>query len=783
MKPVAPAVSSSTLPWADGAYSVKRHGVTIASCDSEPVQTPGCIQSHGVLFVLRPADLVILQVSESSHALLGLAPNELLGRSVSVVIGESQQVLVRQLLDQDGPDDNPVYVVTIPARRGGSPLDVTVHTVDGIVIVELEATGRGDGVEPDYVGLLQKTVARLQSARTLGELSHTLAVEVRALTGFDRVMVYRFHEDHHGEVFAESHDPSCVPWLGLHYPAEDIPKPARAVFAKTWCRPLPDVAGSLAELVPLVHPETGRPLTMTHCALRGASVMYTEYLQNMRVTAGLTMALREEGKLWGLVACHHYAGARHLGYPVRAACEFVAQIASLQLPATASREHLLDRLRIESVHNDLVARAVQDDGLAVFVDDRSGMLDGLDAGGAAVFHDGRWRTVGLTPDDHELDELAVWLEQRPELRPGTRRVFATDRLSDVYPAGAAFAESASGLLVIALSRTQRDLMLWFRPETPAVVDWAGDPHDKPTTHGPHGPRLTPRASFDRFRESVKNRSLPWLTVEIDAAARLRILVMDVIVGRSQQLAELNADLTRSNEDLDTFAYVASHDLKEPLRSIQHFTHQLLADSTRSDEDQRQKLEVLMRLTVRMDGLLDSLLHFSQVGRAALAFEVVDLDEVVREALEIVGFRTAGPNVQIVVERRLPDQPCDRIRVREIFVNLLSNALKYSDASSKRIEVGYLATHEAGPRPGAAPEATRQTIFFVKDNGIGIAARHLDDVFKIFRRLHAEGAYGGGNGAGLTIVQKLVERHGGRVWFDSTPDVGSTCYFTLAGDTS
>ena len=131
MKPVAPAVSSSTLPWADGAYSVKRHGVTIASCDSEPVQTPGCIQAHGVLFVLRPADLVILQVSERSHALLGLAPNELLGRSVSVVIGESQQVLLRQLLDQDGPDDNPVYVVTIPARLGGSPLDVTVHTVDG----------------------------------------------------------------------------------------------------------------------------------------------------------------------------------------------------------------------------------------------------------------------------------------------------------------------------------------------------------------------------------------------------------------------------------------------------------------------------------------------------------------------------------------------------------------------------------------------------------------------------------------------------------------------------
>ena len=779
MNPEGPAISASTLPWAGGLYSVKRHGVTLATCDSEPVQTPGCVQAHGVLLVLRLPDLQILQVSESCVTLLGAEPQDLLGHPLAAAIGEAPALSIMRFLEQCDLDDNPIYVLTLPARAGGSRLDASVHTTQGIAILELEATGRSEGAEPDYVGLFQKTIKRLQGARSVLELSRTLTAEVRGITGFDRVMVYRFHADGHGEVFAESRDEAYAPWLGLHYPAADIPKPARAVFAKVWCRPVPDISGALAELVPLAHPTTGLPLEMTHCALRGPSTMYTEYLRNMGVKGCLTMALREDGKLWGLVSCHHYAGPRHLSYAVRAACELIAQVASLQLHATEDREHLLERLRVESLHNDLVARAAQGAGLAAFVDGGAGMLQGLAVGGAAIFHEGAWRTVGTTPNDGELRALAGWLESRPELAPGARGVYATDRLSREYPAAAAFTDCASGVLAITLTRAH-GLMLWFRAETISVIAWAGDPSEKPVTHGPHGPRLTPRASFELFRESVKDTSLPWLTIDVEAAARLRILVMDIIVGRSVQLVELNAELARSNEELDAFAFVAAHDLKEPLRGIQRFTHLLLDDATRSENERRQQLETLMRLTVRMDALLDSLLHFSKVGRAALVFELVDLDEVVREALEMVGSRTVSPLVHVTIARRMPRFECDRVRVREIFTNLLSNALKYSEAASTDIEIGYVAPDEDAPPHGVPAEAAGQFIFFVKDRGIGIEQRHLAEVFKIFRRLHADAAYGGGTGAGLTIVQKLVERHHGHVWIDSTLGVGTTCFFTLAG---
>jgi light-regulated signal transduction histidine kinase (bacteriophytochrome) len=284
--------------------------------------------------------------------------------------------------------------------------------------------------------------------------------------------------------------------------------------------------------------------------------------------------------------------------------------------------------------------------------------------------------------------------------------------------------------------------------------------------GPHGSRLTPRKSFELFTESVKDRALPWKSVELEAALRLRVLIMELVVSRSDQLEELNVNLTRSNEELDAFAYVASHDLKEPLRGISKYAHLLLESAASAEGETRPRLEGLMRLTVRMDSLLDSLLHFSHVGRATLQFQPVDLNEVVTEALEMVAARRQEAPTEIRVPQPLPTVACDRMRVREIFVNLLANALKYNDRPQREIEIGWRS------------DATRGPVFFVRDNGIGIEPRHFETVFKMFRRLHGREAFGGGSGAGLTIVQKLVDQHRGSVWLESTPGAGSTFYFTL-----
>lgn len=776
-----PAAADPSPPWGEGPYSTRRHGTTLATCDSEPVQTPGCIQAHGALLVLRLGDLHILQASENTLQHLGQPAARLLGQPVAQVVGPAGATRLREMLARGDLDRGGSFAFTLPARPGAVALDACLHTSQGVAVLEFEATGR-DGLpgEGNCFEQVQAAVGRLQTARAVRAFCQQVTDEVRSITALDRVMVYRFHADLHGEVVAESRRAGLAPWLGLHYPADDIPLPAREIFKRMWIRPLPHAAGPLVELLPLANPDTGWALDMTHCALRGASVMYTEYLANMGVAASLTMPILRDGELWGLIACHHDVPTT-FPYPMRAACELLAQVASLQLKSAEHTEQLAYRLKLEQVHQQLVARAAREGNLlALTAANEPLLLDGIDAGGAAVHHLNRWWCVGRVPDVARLDELADWLYRQPGFDAALRPVFATDAWARECPAAVGLEDIASGVLAAPLSRQRRGLLLWFRPQTVQTVTWAGNPNEAPTVPGPHGPRLSPRRSFELFVESVRGRSLPWSEVEIDAALRLRQLVLELVISRAERLADLNADLARSNEELDAFAYVASHDLKEPLRGIHRYAHQLLDNAAALDAGNRARVDNLMRLTVRMDSLLDSLLHFSRVGRMELELEDADLNAVLEEALEMIGARRRDSRCRIELPRPLPQALCDPVRVREIYSNLLANAIKYTHQARARIEVGYLAADEAAARPNAPAESAGQAIFYVRDDGIGIEPRHHEQVFRMFKRMHGRDDYGGGVGAGLTIVHKLVQRHGGQVWLDSSLGHGTTFYFTLPG---
>ncbi len=770
------------------AYSIKRHGISLSNCDDEPVQTPGCIQAHGMLLALRPADLVVTQVSENCARWTASSVDAVLGSRLSQVVGAPAAERIREVIRTEVLDRNPCYAVTarLPGMPDSAPaMDMSIHTADGVLLLELEPSSRAPpvvGQDGDYFSMVRKTIGRLKSTQSLAEFCEVVAREARSITGLDRAMVYFFHADDSGEVMADARREDLPSWQGLRYPAGDIPRPAREIFKRIGVRPLPDAQGELCEMVPLLNPDTQRPLEMTYCALRGASVMYTEYLQNMGVAATLTMPILRDGELWGLIACHHYT-AKALAYPLRAAAEFLAQIASLEVAQAELREHLQYRIHLDAVHLAVLARAAGDGQLAAAAPAGSGLRDGIQADGVAIFQNGHWLTAGSTPDETHLKPLATWLRARIDAARDGLQAYATDALGAAYPPAAAFADLASGVLATAVSRHgDSPLIVWFRGEQVQTYNWAGNPHAKPTAFGPQGPRLTPRRSFDLWQEQVRGRSAPWRKVEIEAAQRLRGMVMDLVVVRAEQLAEANAELARSNAELDAFAYVAGHDLKEPLRGINKYAYRLLEDAKAGRAHDTARIEWLLRLTLRMDTLLDALLHYSRVGRLSLDFTVTDLGPVLVEAMEMLGARLADSKVEVFVPRPMPLARCDRVRVREVFANLISNAAKYNDKAQPWVEIGHIAVHDAPtapPRPASAPaEAHKDTIFYVRDNGIGIEERHRDRVFEIFKRLHAPEAFGGGSGAGLTIARKMVEQHLGRLWFDSQPGVGSTFYFTL-----
>ena len=776
-------------------YSIKRDGVSITNCDDEPVQSPGCILDHGMMLTMHPADLLVSQVSDNCERWTGQSVADLLGRPLAAIIGDTAERHVAHILATESLQNNPTYALTLrlPGMNAGADaLDLSLHLSDGVLIVELEPTGRDAAAEApasDYYVMIKQTLTRLRVTRTLATFCDATALEMRRVTGLDRVLVYRFHADDSGEVVADAHRADLHSWFGLHYPAGDIPKPAREIFKHIGIRPVPNAAGALSEMAPLRSPASGRALDMTYCALRGASVMYTEYLANMGVAATLTMPILREGELWGLIVCHHYTPTA-MPYQMRAAAEFLGQMVSIEMAEVEAREHLQYRHRLDSLHHALVARSSFEADLGVLVGPSPNLLDGIDAGGVAVLQRERWLVAGRTPSEAQLRLLAPWLQAQMLAADNRDPHFHTDRLGADYPAAAGLADFASGLLAVPLSRNlPGDLLLWFRAEQIQTFSWAGNPQDKPVVTGVHGARLTPRRSFDIWQEQVRGRSLPWSGVEIDSALRLRQWMIELVASRAEQLADLNAELSRNNEELDAFTYLAGHDLKEPLRGIHQNAQRMLEQAQAGealDAVALSRIKAVMRSATRMETLLDSLLHFARVGRLELEFEYTELGPLVADALAMMGARLLERPVDIRLPRPLPVAWCEPIRLREVLTNLLSNALKYTDKTDPWIEVGYLDPEEAAafcPAFESMPlEAAGQRLIYVRDNGIGIEARHRERIFMLFKRLHSQTAFGGGSGAGLAIARKLVEQHQGRLWFESVIGHGTTFYFNLPDPT-
>ncbi|WP_224366901.1 ATP-binding protein [Hyalangium versicolor] len=745
--------------------------IDLTNCDREPIHIPGHIQAHGVLLALDPSTLNVLQASDNTLQYLGVPAQAVLGKGMDALLGSEQLDFLSSALRTERLEDNPLYLFTAHVL-GSGPFHVIVHLHGGLLLMELEPTRTSPVRQPDFYELMKRSVARFQSARTVSEFCQMVAEEIRRVSGYDRVMIYKFQKDWSGHVIAEdmARDMGLPSYLDLHYPASDIPSQARALFLLNTVRMLPDAQYAPSRVVPELNPLTGKPLDMSFAFLRGASQMYTEYLINMGVRASLTLAISAGDQLWGLVACHHYS-ARQVPYDVRTACEFLSRVVSLQVVDKGRHEETKYRERMGEVHRCMVQNVARQEHLVdVLTGCTPGVREFVECGGAAVLAEGECRLLGNTPSELQVRLLVEWLKTAQG-----SEIFATDQLPALYPDAKAFKEAACGLLALPISRPRGEYVLWFRPETIQTVNWAGDPY-KPVEIGPMGDRLTPRKSFELWSQTVEGRSLPWVDVELEAARRLRESLTEIVFRRSEEISRLNLELFRSNQDLDSFAYVASHDLKEPLRGIYNYATFLTEDYAKTlDDAGRQKLATVIRLSKRMQVLIDSLLHFSRLGKSPLRIEPLPLGPLVDEALENVESRLKETGAVVSVPRPLPTVHADHTGLIEVYSNLLSNALKYNDKPERKVEVGYVAEGE----PGFPVEAEGfKECFYVKDNGIGIPENSKEEIFRIFKRLHPQADFGGGTGAGLTIVKKVIERHGGRIWLTSREGEGTTFYFTL-----
>jgi len=736
----------------------------LTNCDREPIHIPGLIQPHGALLVLEEPNLNIIQVSSNTEAIIGRLPEALLGKPLSVLLSSKQIQLIRQCLSDDSEIINPIHL-SIKLVNKLLHFDGILHRLGSIIILELEPKKAKDKTDFFlFYQQLRRSVPQIQQAPGLMEMCEIVVKEIRRITGFDRVMIYRFEEDESGYVIAEETNQD-IAYLDLHYPASDIPKQARQLYTLSWLRLIPTVSYQPITLIPDLNPLTNQPLDLSQSVLRSVSPLHLEYLENMGVSASMSISLMQEKKLWGLIACHH-ASPKYTPYNVRAICQFIGQIMSVELMNKEALEDIDYKRQLKSLQTQFIEALSQAE---YFLDGMVGLgseiLNLVNATGAVICSGKQYMSVGETPSQEEVSALLDWI--KPSFQ---HSLFQTRSLSKDYPAAVSFKAIASGVIALEISKAHHNYMLWFRPEVLKTVNWAGNPN-KPVEISQDGNvRMSPRKSFDTWKETARGYALPWKDCELEAVTELRSLIVGVVLRQADELASKNFELQRSNEDLDSFAYIASHDLKEPLRGIHNYANFLMEDYEQLlNEEGVTKLATLVRLTQRMEDMINSLLHFSQLGRADLTRKKVSLNELVQQAISTLTITRPQNEVEFRIPYLLPSIECDAAQIRELFTNLISNAIKYNDKINKWIEIGF----------DLGNTGSSYHTFYVRDNGIGISQEYFEKVFQVFRRLHDRDEFGGGTGVGLTITRKIVERHGGRIWIESTPTQGSTFYFTLA----
>ena len=732
----------------------------MSTCDREPIHVPGSIQAHAVMLVLAEPDWTVTNASENAAAVFG-SVGVIIGRGLHEVLPAEQVGRWREELTGQSLDQTPRYLTPLPATATTAAWEVLLHRHDGTLIMEFERWDTGDMMGTALAfPHLQRTLTVLSSTTSLVEFCQRAAESVRAFIGFDRVMVYRFAEDDSGHVIAESRREDLEAYLGLHYPASDIPAQARELFRRSPVRLNPDIHYTPVPLVPGLHAEDGRPVDMSYCVTRSMSPIHVEYLKNMGVVASMSLSIVVQGRLWGLFACHHYA-PRYVTHGARMACEFITQMLSLQVADKERGEQSAYTERLNLARTALMARLQVGTDLSAALGGETDILGGLDAVGSALVLDDAVYTAGRVPADETIQALGAWLSEN-----STETVKATTCLARWEATLAAATMPLSGVLAARLSRRPNAYLFWFRPPEAFLVKWAGDPR-KPMETGPHGDRLTPRKSFALWQEEVRDRSRPWLGAEVEAARSLRHGVLEVMMRRTEQLVRWQVELEKRNQDLDSFAYIASHDLKEPLRGLRNYARYLGEDhASELTEEARRKVATIERLGQRMDHLLDALLHYSRMGRSEIEAKPVDLNTVVAHAQDLLIARLEDHPVEIRIPRALPVVEGDPALLTEVFTNLISNAVKYNDKPDAWVEIGWLQPAEGGCQ------------LYVRDNGIGIAPAYHQMIFRIFKRLHERDAFGGGAGAGLTVVRSILSRMGGQIWLESELGVGSTFYFTL-----
>lgn len=743
-------------------------------CDRQPLNTLNAIQPHGAVIVIGARDHQILQFSANLPAFLGMTEKEVFGTGFADLVDQS---LINELrnIPSTGESGLPQLHSISFVKPEPKTFIGFIHCVQESIVIEFEFINEQTGstaLQP-VLRNLQRLTTSMASARSIAELAGVACREIKSMSGFDKVMIYAFDDDWNGLVLGEEGEPGMEQYLGLKFPATDVPKQARDLYYRTPYRVIPDRQYVPVPLVPALNPLTNAALDLADVKLRGVSEVHLEYLKNMNVSASMSTRIVHKEKLWGLIACHHRK-PKTLGFEECTLLELISSVISSRISSLANHAASEARMKLFNLFSILTARIpLFDNPIRALANHKTELLGMLGADGVAILWNTELVSVGVTPDAQEINRLRDWLK-----RKNFSNVTALPCLSAAFDEARAYSDIASGLLVLPIQPYEGNYVLAFRPEAVKTISWGGNPNEVVTVES-DSRRYHPRESFAIWKETVRDTAQHWSDVELDLAERFRNVIVEhtlkelttrlelKVDERTAQLAASNRKLEQTHDDLMQFTYITSHDLQEPLRKILLFGNEL--EKHVSVGGPKTYIEKILSAAERASKLITDLVNFSNLSGARKK-EFTDLNKILESVLKDSNLILTDKKF-IVEAAHLPGAEIIPDQFRQVFANLISNAIKFSKPGRQpRLVITAERTLALNADSPADPDGLYARIAF-SDNGIGFNQIYEDKAFQMFERLHA-GDYTG-TGIGLAIVKKIMEGHGGTIKAFAKEDEGAT----------
>ncbi|MBC5991552.1 ATP-binding protein [Pontibacter cellulosilyticus] len=730
--------------------------VDLSNCDKEPIHIIGRIQPHGFMLVLDKDSLEVVQASQNVGTYLDASVENLLGKTLASVASlEEYAILEGQLVK--GTSVSPQAITLQQKGFFGF-----IHKSDNKLVLECEPmdTALNENRLENTLSFSQFH-SELNGLPTFQEQTKALVNYVQHLLDYDRVTLYVFDQDWHGEVIAEKVKPGVRSYLHHHFPSTDIPAQARELLLKKCVRQIPDVGAEAIDIVPYFDPKTNAPTDIILSELRNPSEIHLEYLRNMQVRATLSVSIIVQGKLWGIIACQHES-AKFINFWKRQTCLVTAlTFANTILANQEKTDHqIMDRYK--AVEKKLIDQVMATESLkeGLFTLDTN-LLSITQGHGAAMHLHSQICTIGNTPSQDQIVEILDWLSQRE-----ADQVIATRELSRHIAGATAYRNVASGLLAIEISRYNKEYILFFKPEIKEKRIWAGNP-DKPELGTSE--HIHPRKSFNDWEETVRGKSLAWSLNDITIAQLLQKDIVALLMqDQAKRLIDLNEELNASaeelqikNKKLEDFAQIIAHNLRSPMSNIKGLYELYKAEPTHETS-----AEVMERMSKMIDNMSSTIDELNLVLRSAIKQELVrenvQISELIEKEKQNLQTSILKTNAVIRTDLQVSALHVPKVYFESILHNLLSNALKYSSDTRKA---------EIYVRSWAADE---QVYLSVADNGLGI---DLDKVktkmFGLYNTFHRNKD---SKGIGLYLTKTQVELIGGKIEVESEVNKGTT--FTL-----